>query len=130
MIEKLNKKAVLQKVCKILKEPSPRDETPYQAGATAAWHGLAAMPFGSALGGLWPLGAVAVFALSLVAYWLLKEWGDLARGGDWRDGLADASFVALGLWAGWAIGTAFWWPLLALNAVVIVYFAALVARDR
>ena len=50
-------------------------------------------------------GAAARLAIG-IAYWVIKERGDLKRGGSWRDGLVDAGFVMYGaLYGPW------WWPL-------------------
>jgi len=43
-------------------------------------------------------------------YWLVKEFGDLRRGGAWLDGIEDATAVWLGGWYG-----VWWWPAMVLG---------------
>ena len=43
------------------------------------------------------------------AYWLIKERGDLRRGGAWADGIEDALLVCIGTYYG-----PWWWPLVLL----------------
>ena len=86
--------------------------TPYTAGTSAVAHGLlgaCVAPFG------WH-GLLAALSVAL-AYWLLKERGDLARGGAWLDGLEDTAMVAIGTYYG-----PVWWPplMLACGLVVMV----------
>ena len=75
--------------------PSSANETPYQFAVIAIGHAM----LGAALswGGF----------LIAVAYWVIKERGDLKRGGAWRDGLIDTGFVSLGLIYSGPI----WWPV-------------------
>ena len=57
-------------------------------------------------------------ALSVaLAYWLLKERGDLKRGGAVLDGLEDTAMVALGTYYG-----PVWWPplMLACGGIVMI----------
>ena len=82
-------------------------------GALADTAGLAAVSAG-------------LLRLSLGAvYWLIKERGDLRRGGTVADGLVDAGFVALGaLYPGPA-----WWPW-AVTAAVAAGVIFIRARGR
>ena len=52
-----------------------------------------------------------------VAYWLVKERGDLKRGGSWADGAEDALMVCLGAFYG-----PWWWPLVivAVGAYLLI----------
>lgn len=84
--------------------------TPYTAGTSAVAHGLlgaCVAPFG-----WWGLSAALSVAL---AYWLLKERGDLKRGGAVLDGLEDTAMVALGTYYG-----PVWWPPLMLACGLVV----------
>lgn len=82
------------------------DQTPYVRGVIAVAHAI----LGAAL--IAPFGVAGAFAAGILggAYWLIKERGDLARGGAWRDGLEDALFVSMGAFYGFA-----WWPILVLS---------------
>ena len=97
--------------------PSP-GATPYQAGVMAMAHAVlgAAMVQTLGLG----YGLATGLALALV-YWLVKERGDLRRGGAIMDGLEDAVMVWLGAWYGAA-----WWPVMVCCAGLYV----MVARGR
>ena len=66
--------------------------------------------------GWWGLGAALAVA---VVYWLVKERGDLRRGGDVWDGVEDAICVSLGAWYG-----AIWWPVAVLVAAGIILGSA------
>lgn len=82
---------------------------PLDAAYRRAVIGMAHALLGAAFAGLfgwYGLGAALVMS---TAYWLLKERGDLLRGGDVRDGLEDALMVSLGAWYG-----PWWWPLVML----------------
>lgn len=76
--------------------PSARDETPYLFILIAIGHAL--------LGAVLSWGGFAIAVL----YWVVKERGDLKRGGAWRDGFVDTGFVAVGLLYDGSI----WWPVL------------------
>ena len=88
--------------------PSGYDR-PYPSATSAIAHGVlgaCVAPFG-----WWGLSTAISVAL---AYWLLKERGDLKRGA-WLDGLEDAAMVALGTYYGPA-----WWPPLMLACGLVV----------
>lgn len=105
--------------------------TPHHRGATFAWHsllgGMIALPFiliaGAAWGGLFPV------AMVFAVYWLAKEYRDLTRGGDARDGLEDAIAVAMGAGgASWIYAASGMVALLIFSAIcVIVSIAAAAA---
>ena len=80
----------------------------YARTTSALGHAIIGACAASALGG-WGLLFGLVIAL---AYWLLKEWGDLTRGGALWDGLEDACMVWLGAFY---IGP-MWWPWIMLAA--------------
>jgi hypothetical protein len=75
----------------------------YRRALIGVGHALLGAALVSALPGYgWPLG----LALG-AAYWLIKERGDLLRGGGIVDGIEDAVMVSLGAWCGpW-----WWYPL-------------------
>ena len=52
-----------------------------------------------------------------LAYWALKERGDLTRGGTLVDGLEDTALVGLGTWYGPA-----WWPWAVLAVGVYLFW--------
>lgn len=85
----------------------------YDRAASGVWHAVLGAVFCGAFG-WWGLGPA--FAVALV-YWLLKETGDLRRGGKFWDGIEDAICVGLGLWYGTG-----WWPLMIclMGAVIMV----------
>jgi hypothetical protein len=89
--------------------PSARDESTYDKSVIAIGHVMlgasAAEPVGMYVGPAW--------LLIMVVYWLIKERGDLKRGGSWRDGIWDAAFVGFG---GLYVG-AWWWPVAAFAFV-------------
>lgn len=78
----------------------------YIRAVIAIGHAMLGAAICAALGVGWGLGVGLALA---VAYWLLKEWGDLRRGGTVWDGLEDTVMVALGAWYGAA-----WWPILII----------------
>ena len=87
----------------------PSEGTPYQRAVIGAGHALV----GAALIAIVPVEYLVTARVGLaVIYWMLKEAGDLKRGGDLRDGLEDAAFVWLGAFYG-----PWWWPLLILGAM-------------
>lgn len=53
--------------------------------------------------GIWLAAGLAL------AYWLVKERGDMFRDGAWADGAEDTVMVALGAWYG-----PWWWPAVVL----------------
>lgn len=84
-----------------LARPSTLPHGPLHRAYERAVIGIGHLVLGAAVGGLlWPVAGWgdALLRLGLgVAYWLIKEAGDLRRGGTVRDGIEDASLVALGL---------------------------------
>ena len=119
----------LRRLWAILATPSPADEPPHTRAAVAAWHSIAALPVGMALSGVGWLGPVGLWALVFAAYWLLKERGDLRRGGYWQDGIQDSTAVATGAWVGQQVPADLWWPILVLQIVPVVIFALHVRRE-
>lgn len=86
---------MLSKLWQSFREPSPRNPDPHHRGATGVWHAaLGAIP-GLIIAdyGKWPM--VAAIAV-VVGIYLIKEWGDLRRGGRCRDSIEDALFVWMG----------------------------------
>lgn len=71
--------------------PSP-GATPYQAGVMAMAHAMLGAALCASLGWYGLAPGLAAAAL----YWLVKERGDLRRGGAIMDGLEDAVMVWLG----------------------------------
>ena len=96
--------------------PSP-GATPYQAGVMAMAHAMLGAALCASLGWYGLAPGLAASAL----YWLVKERGDLRRGGAIMDGLEDAVMVWLGAWYGAA-----WWPVMVCGAGLYV----MVARGR
>lgn len=91
-----------------LRAPSNR-QGPLHGAYDRAVQGLGHAMIGASLAcafGVW--GGAAAFALA-VGYWLVKEAGDIGRGGDLRDGIEDAVMVWLGCFYG-----PWWWPALML----------------
>ena len=74
------------------------------AGGHAIVGAALTAPFGA-----WGLGSGIILA---ALYWLLKERGDLTRGGAVWDGLEDTVMVAFGAWYGAA-----WWPAMICAAM-------------
>jgi hypothetical protein len=72
----------------------------------------------AASGGVWWVG----FAAAL-AYWLIKERGDLRRGGAWLDGAEDTLCV----WIGTTYGP-WWWPFMAVSVMGYIMAASAVRR--
>ena len=58
------------------------------------------------LGAALSWGGLAVGAV----YWIVKERGDLKRGGAYKDGLFDTAFVIIGI----AYEGPIWWPILVI----------------
>jgi len=87
----------------------------YERAVIGMAHGM----LGAALVALlWPLGGAWLAGLRLVigaAYWLVKEAGDLRRGGQVWDGIEDAAMVALGAWYGPP-----WWPVAMVGCGVFL----------
>jgi hypothetical protein len=81
-------------------------DRPYRRAVIGIGHAIVGAALVSALPAWgWPLG------LTLGAvYWLIKERGDLLRGGGILDGLEDAAMVSLGAWYG-----PWWWPVVILG---------------
>ena len=100
-------------VVKELFVPSEKDESPYTALVIGIGHAMV----GAAIITMLPanLGAASVIGLTIarftiaIFYWLLKESGDIKRGGNFLDGLKDSAWVLLGGWYG-----ATFWPQLVL----------------
>ena len=96
-----------------LSRPSTTPPGPLNAAYQRGVIGIGHLVLGAAIAGLlWPV-AGWVDALTrlggAVLYWLIKEAGDLRRGGTFWDGIEDAALVGLGLfYAGqwWAPGSA------------------------
>lgn len=87
----------------------------YLRAAGGVWHSVAGAIACNVFGSAWGLA----LALPLAAiYWLVKETGDLRRGGRFTDGIEDAVMVGLGAWYG-----AGWWPL-ALCAAGLTMMAS------
>ena len=72
--------------------PSARDEDGYTWACIFLGHAVLGLAIGQAFGA----EAAGSRALLAAVYWLVKERGDLRRGGSLLDGAADA----LALWAG------------------------------
>ncbi len=89
----------------------------YVRSASGIGHAVLGAAF-CALFGLWGIVAACLIA---AAYWLLKERGDLRRGGDLWDGIEDAICISLGAWYG-----PWWWPAVALAAAAIILLSAAV----
>jgi len=88
----------------------------YARAAGGVWHAV----FGAALVATLGLGFGLATGLALaLVYWLVKERGDLRRGGAIMDGLEDAVMVWLGAWYGAA-----WWPVLICGAGLYVMASA------
>jgi len=88
----------------------------YARAAGGVWHAV----FGAALVQSLGLGFGLATGLALaLVYWLVKERGDLRRGGRWWDGAEDAVMVSLGAWAG-----PWWWYGLVCGAGVYVLASA------
>ena len=91
-----------------LRKPS-NQQGPLHGAYDRAVQGLGHAMIGAALAGAFGVwGGAAAFALAVV-YWLIKERGDIGRGGDMRDGIEDALMVWLGCFYG-----PWWWPALML----------------
>ena len=93
--------------------PSRPDQTPFAWGQSQIGHALLGAMLGTpiVLLGLWAsFPTAALFALSALsvgpAYYVLKERGDLTRGGGRADGISDTIYVAWGAGAV-ALGLAF-----------------------
>ncbi|MFV0409457.1 MAG: hypothetical protein ACK5LJ_07085 [Paracoccus sp. (in: a-proteobacteria)] len=100
--------------------PSARDEDGYQWAVI----GLGHVMLGAALQGLLGAAGVAMRLLIAVMYWLIKERGDVRRGGGLRDGLVDTALVGVGaFYAGPR-----WWPVAVM--AVITLGAILKERGR
>jgi len=100
---------VIHQIIAELKTPSGQTG-PLHGAYDRAVQGLGHAMLGAAAVGLigaWGFAAGLGIAL---AYWIAKEWGDLGRGGDLRDGIEDALMVWLGCFYG-----PWWWPMLMLG---------------
>jgi hypothetical protein len=100
--------ATLRDIWAAIRTPSRPDEAAYDRLVISLAHAV----LGAALAAVMaPLAVAGVVGRALLPtlYWLLKERGDLRRGGGLRDGLWDTTAVALGLAYG-----APWWPAAAL----------------
>jgi len=87
----------------------------YRRAATGVWHAVLGAALCAHLG-LWGVGFAFLLA---VAYWLVKERRDYARGGAVWDGLEDAVMVSLGAWYG-----PVWWPAMICAAGVYIMASA------
>lgn len=90
---------------------TPTDGDPY----TWAVIGIGHVMLGAALAGLFGFAAAGLRLALALAYWLVKERGDLRRGGSLRDGLIDSAFVGVGAFYS---GPA-WWPVAVLVTVSV-----------
>jgi hypothetical protein len=72
--------------------------------------------------GWWGLAVAVPLA---VAYWWVKERGDLLRGGAFWDGLEDTVMVSIGAWYG-----VVWWPLVVLCCMGYIMAASIVRGHR
>ncbi len=89
--------------------PSPRDESGYDWAVIGIGHVM----LGAALQGVLGASGAALRLSIAMAYWAVKERGDLKRGGNLRDGLVDAALVAYGA----CYQGPRWWPVALLLAV-------------
>ena len=110
--------------------PSKRDENAYTWAVIAMGHVLLGAAIAAILYLLFGDGTPVVALLTAtrlgiaVAYWVIKEHGDLRRGGSWLDGVVDTLFVGLGsLYAGPE-----WWPLAVWAAIAIGLVLRTIAR--
>ena len=84
-----------------LRRPSTLPPGPMHAAYERGVIGIGHLVVGAAISGwLWPVAgwadAMGRVGVALI-YWLVKEAGDLRRGGTLADGIEDAACVALGL---------------------------------
>ena len=91
--------------------PSAADEGPYLWMLIAIAHAVVGAALAQIMPGAWPAAARALVPL---IYWLVKERGDLRRGGRVADGLTDAAFVGLGIFYG-----EWWWPAGIMSLALI-----------
>jgi len=100
---------VIHQIIAELKTPSGQTG-PLHGAYDRAVQGLGHAMIGAAMASVlgW-YGLAAGLAVAL-AYWLVKEAGDIGRGGDVRDGIEDALMVWLGCFYG-----PWWWPMLMLG---------------
>lgn len=98
----------LRSLWRELVTPSAASEAPYRWMLIAIAHAVTGAVLAPAMSALWPAVARGLLPLG---YWLIKERGDLRRGGRVADGLVDAAFVGLGGFYGPS-----WWPLAVLAA--------------
>jgi len=88
----------------------------YRRATSAIGHALLGASIASLLSQWWGAGLVIMQIAVVLAYWTLKERGDLRRGGDLADGLEDAAMVGIGTFY---VGP--WeWPLVVLLAALYV----------
>lgn len=112
--------STLRSIWREIVTPSLADEPPYTILLIAIAHAVLGASLAMIDAGL-PV-AVARAAIPL-AYWLLKERGDLKRGGNVVDGLVDTAFVAFGaIYAGQP-----WWPA---SVLALAALAALILPSR
>ena len=81
---------------------------PYTRAVQAGGHAMLGACF--AVGGVWWAGLIVA-----AIYWLIKERGDLRRGGAVADGLEDAVMVWLGTFYG-----SLWWPFVIMGCMAYV----------
>jgi hypothetical protein len=110
--------AMLHTLWRILRTPSgvgPINPAHHRA-ATLLGH----VVIGAALVAVTGTTAAPVAGIAWAAgYWLVKERGDLRRGGGLRDGIEDAAAVLLGT----AYAGEWWWPVAGLAAAGAVMLA-------
>ena len=96
----MSPRAALAAIWREIVTPSARDEGPFPAFLLGIAHcvaGAAACEVAAGAG----IGLAALRGALPLIYWLVKERGDLRRGGSVRDGMIDTAFVASGLLAAW-----------------------------
>ena len=100
----------------------PTDGTPYLWAVIGIGHVM----LGAALQGLLGASAAAARVALAGAYWLVKERGDLLRGGTIRDGLIDSALVAVGAF----YSGPRWWPVAVMLTVCFCALLRETNRER
>ncbi len=89
---------------------TPSGQTgPLHGAYDRAVQGLGHALIGAAMAGIAVLYGLTAGFPEALAYWFVKELGDMRRGGSFRDGIEDAIMVWLGCFYG-----PWWWPVLML----------------
>lgn len=83
--------------------------------------GISHVMLGAALQGVLGASGAAARLVLTVVYWILKERGDLRRGGSLRDGIVDAALVGVGAF----YSGPRWWPI----AVIIAIAAGAIIKE-